>query len=275
MFALGSKMFGIPDDMILAEKLTDGCVWAYESTPVGIMAEDFELVPCDSLTSCTWNETKWHDALDPRLEERIQAVEAYNLKQKQLHEELAAHEEGLTHDAEVVSDPSMRKREGAAQEEPEGTSVRDNDEESSNEAAAVIPSPYVPRMPLSHEKYVAARLMEERLPPGYTKMKSGDYRLRPEAIESVFIMYRITGDETWRAKGWAMFDAVDRATRTEIANAGIKDVTSQLLEQEDTMESFWLAETLKYYYLLFSEPDLISLDDYVLNTEAHPFKRPR
>jgi hypothetical protein len=33
-------------------------------------------------------------------------------------------------------------------------------------------------------------------------------------------------------------------------------------------------ETLKYYYLLFSTPDTVSLDDYVLNTEAHPFRRP-
>ena len=40
------------------------------------------------------------------------------------------------------------------------------------------------------------------------------------------------------------------------------------------MESFWLAETLKYFYLLYSEPSLISLDEWVLNTEAHPFRRP-
>jgi mannosyl-oligosaccharide alpha-1,2-mannosidase len=40
-------------------------------------------------------------------------------------------------------------------------------------------------------------------------------------------------------------------------------------------QSFWLAETLKYFYLALSPPDLISLDDYVLNTEAHPFLRPK
>jgi mannosyl-oligosaccharide alpha-1,2-mannosidase len=33
-----------------------------------------------------------------------------------------------------------------------------------------------------------------------------------------------------------------------------------------------MAETLKYFYLIFSTPDTISLDDYVFNTEAHPFK---
>jgi hypothetical protein len=39
-------------------------------------------------------------------------------------------------------------------------------------------------------------------------------------------------------------------------------------------DSFWLAETLKYFYLLYSEPSLVSLDEWVFNTEAHPFKRP-
>lgn len=40
-------------------------------------------------------------------------------------------------------------------------------------------------------------------------------------------------------------------------------------------QSFWMAETLKYFYLIFSEPDLISLDDYVFNTEAHPLRLPK
>jgi mannosyl-oligosaccharide alpha-1,2-mannosidase len=40
------------------------------------------------------------------------------------------------------------------------------------------------------------------------------------------------------------------------------------------IQSFWMAETLKYFYLIFSPPELISLDDYVLNTEAHPLRRP-
>ena len=39
---------------------------------------------------------------------------------------------------------------------------------------------------------------------------------------------------------------------------------------KDKMESFWLAETLKYLYLLFSDDAVISLDKWVLNTEAHP-----
>jgi len=35
-----------------------------------------------------------------------------------------------------------------------------------------------------------------------------------------------------------------------------------------------MAETLKYFYLIFSEPELVSLDDFVFNTEAHPLRTP-
>ncbi|KIW37374.1 uncharacterized protein PV06_10418 [Exophiala oligosperma] len=277
MFALGAKLFGISGDMTLATKLTDGCVWSYASTPVGVMPEEFELVPCDGLASCSWDETKWREALDPHRKERFRAVEEYNLNQQKLREEaMQGLEDGAV---EPISDPSMKKKRDELSKlddtEPSRTIVTDDAAtEEEGEEAGIPPPPFVPRVPLSHEKYVAARLLEERLPPGYTKIGARDYRLRPEAIESVFIMYRVTGDESWREKGWTMFDAVERATKTDVAHAAIKDVTSQLGEQSDSMESFWLAETLKYYYLLFSEPELVSLDDYVLNTEAHPFKRP-
>ena len=65
-----------------------------------------------------------------------------------------------------------------------------------------------------------------------------------------------------------------RATRTDLANSAIDTVMTKETEWKNEMESFWIAETLKYYYLLFAEPDVISLDEWVLNTEAHPFKRP-
>jgi len=41
------------------------------------------------------------------------------------------------------------------------------------------------------------------------------------------------------------------------------------------MQSYWVGESLKYFYLIFSEPDLISLDDWVFNTKAHPFRIPK
>jgi mannosyl-oligosaccharide alpha-1,2-mannosidase len=90
-------------------------------------------------------------------------------------------------------------------------------------------------------------------------------------------MYRITGDKSWQEKGWRMFEAIIRATATDVGHSAILDVTAtdRLPDKDDSMESFWLAETLKYFYLLFAEPDVISLDEWVLNTEAHPFRRPK
>lgn len=96
------------------------------------------------------------------------------------------------------------------------------------------------------------------------KKSSVDHADRPEAIESVFILYRITGDQTYQEVAWDMFESIENATETEIANAAIEDVTKVIPAKADRMESFWLAETLKYFYLIFSEPELISLDDYVM-----------
>ncbi|KAI1085564.1 endoplasmic reticulum mannosyl-oligosaccharide 1,2-alpha-mannosidase [Whalleya microplaca] len=117
----------------------------------------------------------------------------------------------------------------------------------------------------------------DRLPLGFTTAKDPRYILRPEAIESVLYMYRITGNPAWQDLGWDMFTAIANGTETKLGtHAAVKDVTrAGMLSHDDYMESFWLAETLKYFYLLFCPPDIISLDDYVFNTEAHPFLRPR
>ena len=70
MFAVGAKIFGHEADMDIAAKLTDGCVWAYESTTTGIMPEDSVVVGCQDNEDCAWNETRWHEALDPYREGR-------------------------------------------------------------------------------------------------------------------------------------------------------------------------------------------------------------
>lgn len=62
---MGAKIFDRPSEMELAEKLTKGCIWAYESTTTGIMPEGFITVPCDDMTHCSWNQSKWWDMLDP------------------------------------------------------------------------------------------------------------------------------------------------------------------------------------------------------------------
>ncbi len=61
-----------------------------------------------------------------------------------------------------------------------------------------------------------------------------------------------------------MFKSIMAHTKTKLAHSAIRDVLSAAPDKADEMESFWLAETLKYFYLLFSTPDVVNLDEYVL-----------
>jgi mannosyl-oligosaccharide alpha-1,2-mannosidase len=203
MFAIASKVFDTAEDFEVGKQLTEGCVWAYQHSPTGLMPETFTLAPCSELneTQCAWNET---------------AFSAYR-------------EECLR----------------------------------------------------------TGRCTDPSLPPGWLSVGDPKYALRPEAIESVFVMWRMTGDEHWRDIGWSMFQHIIHHTRTPFGHSAVASVLYQseadmfhegvLIKtmrapQADDMESFWFAETLKYFYLLFSDVDLISLDDFVLNTEAHPLR---
>ncbi|KAJ5105257.1 hypothetical protein NUU61_002604 [Penicillium alfredii] len=197
MVALGAKVFNRPDDMPIARGLTDGCVWAYDVTPTGVMPESFRVSACENIDVCPWDQNKWfadiigrHIELDEERQRAQQKVDA------------------------------------------------------------------------------------QRLPPGITDIRDPSYSLRPEALESLFIMYRITGDKSLQDAAWRMFQNIEKATRTKFGHSSIADVRDKEPKLKDKMESFWLAETLKYLYLIFSEPNHISLDEYVLSTEAHPFKRP-
>lgn len=206
MLALGGRLFSNEEHVHLGQKITKGCIWAYQNGPRGVMPEIAHFLPCSTLDRCDWNQEKWEAAVVER-----QGPDQANIPANQ-----------------IISD--------------------------------------------------------RKLPRGFTDIDDRRYILRPEAIESVFIMYRITGDPSYLEAAWDMFNAIQAITETQFGNAAVLDVTGisfdgdglekGLPPKQDRMESFWLAETLKYFYLIYSEPDLISLDDYVLNTEAHPLKRP-
>ncbi|KAK7431514.1 hypothetical protein QQZ08_002005 [Neonectria magnoliae] len=351
MYGLGGKIFNRPEDIETAKKLTDACVWAYQSTATGIMPEFAHLAPCPSLEKCEFNETAWWEFLDPSIEWRkgemakweknqAEAAKQTSLETDALRKQDANSAEGREeHDigepstdvnhihrpddlsiaseskpiaesnpdskAKDISYARLQKRgkraggipmpeldtELSAPKGETGSELPDSlkkklhvaaerwkeanpDEEDPGYIAPPPTKPITSYKPMTHEEYVKNKLSREALPRGYTDIENEAYILRPEAIESVWYMYRITGDPEWMDKGWKMFEATVAATRTEFANSAIDDVMVTSPGLKDEMESFWIAETLKYYYLLFAEPDLISLDEWVLNTEAHPFKRP-
>lgn len=107
----------------------------------------------------------------------------------------------------------------------------------------------------------------------YAKMEvtSAGYALRPEIIESAWYLHHLDGDPRWRAMGAQMFADFVRHCRTEAGYAALESVVTK--KQQDRMESFVMAETFKYYWLLFSPAGAIDLDAVVLNTEAHPLRK--
>lgn len=106
----------------------------------------------------------------------------------------------------------------------------------------------------------------------YVHANDAHYLLRPEFIESLFVMYQITGNTTYQEWGWKVFQSIEKYCRTPVGYTSIGNVLDERNTRPlDSMESFFLSETLKYLYLLLSdERKLLDLDRFVLNSEAHP-----
>jgi mannosidase alpha-like ER degradation enhancer 2 len=105
----------------------------------------------------------------------------------------------------------------------------------------------------------------------YARMEavSAGYQLRPEIIESAYILSHYTRDPKYVEMGRTFLRALVVHTKVDAGHTSLRSVITKA--KGDRMHSFWFAETLKYLYLLFS-PDALNLDGVVFNTEAHPFK---
>ncbi len=106
----------------------------------------------------------------------------------------------------------------------------------------------------------------------YSKMQpvSAGYQLRPEIMESAYILSHYTKDPKHVEMGRRMFADLVKACRTDAGYTVLQSVITK--EKGDLQHSFLLAETLKYFYLLF-KPDALDFDAVTFNTEAHPLRR--
>ncbi len=103
------------------------------------------------------------------------------------------------------------------------------------------------------------------------RVVAGSYHLRPEIVESTYYLCHYTSDPEYQRMGKKMFDDFVKYCRAEAGYAALADVVTK--QQLDEMESFALAETFKYFYLLFAPPETLQFDKVIFNTEAHPLKR--
>jgi mannosidase alpha-like ER degradation enhancer 2 len=103
------------------------------------------------------------------------------------------------------------------------------------------------------------------------KVLSAGYPLRPEIMESAYYLHHFTQDLRYLAMGQTFLAALLAHCRTDAGFTVLKDVTTK--EKGDLMPSYFLAETLKYLYLLFAPGTTLDLEQVVFNTEAHPLRR--
>jgi len=107
----------------------------------------------------------------------------------------------------------------------------------------------------------------------YTTMEatSAVYHLRPEVIESAYYLYFFTKDERYVEMGKTFLESLIKYCKVDAGYAALENVVTK--EKRDEMESFFLAETLKYLYLLFAPANTLDFSKVIFNTEAHPIKK--
>ncbi len=100
------------------------------------------------------------------------------------------------------------------------------------------------------------------------------YILRPETVETLFVLYHLTKDPVYREWGWEIFQAIEEHCKTEAGYAAIQNVDT--MEKNNRMESFFPAETLKYLYLLQDDDhdiDLLNKVSEMMVQKWHSYNR--
>eukprot|EP00775_Hariotina_reticulata_P013796 gene13796-13917_t len=169
------------------------------------------------------------------------------------HSQLSGEQQATAPSTQGESDQELEEQEGQEQDEQAELQIPPPPPETSPPPP---PPPTSPAGPL-----VAT----------WTQLSHADF-LRPEAIETLFYLWRATGDEIYREWGWNMFRGFERWCRLDSGGyVTLNDVNSVPPMTGNKMESFFVAETLKYFLLLFEDdPSVVPLDQWVFNTEAHP-----
>jgi ER degradation enhancer, mannosidase alpha-like 2 len=103
------------------------------------------------------------------------------------------------------------------------------------------------------------------------KISSPGYPLRPEVIESAYYLLFYTKDTRYTEMGSTFLLSLVRFCKTDAGYAALRNVETR--DKNDNMESFFLAETLKYLYLIFAPRQTLDLNKVVFNTEAHPLQK--
>ncbi|CAG0912538.1 unnamed protein product [Notodromas monacha] len=98
------------------------------------------------------------------------------------------------------------------------------------------------------------------------------YPLRPELVESTYLLYQVTKNPFYLHVGKDILVSLNAHTKVKCGYATVHNVLDMTLE--DRMESFFLSETCKYLYLLFDTDHYVNKNfrDFLFSTEGHIFR---
>ncbi len=95
--------------------------------------------------------------------------------------------------------------------------------------------------------------------------------LNPEIIESAYYLHELTGDKKYLNMIYKYWNDMKTCCRNEVAFNAVEDVRT--MKAKDYLATYFFAETLKYFYVAVVDKSEFNFDDYIFNTEAHPFKK--
>jgi mannosidase alpha-like ER degradation enhancer 2 len=123
----------------------------------------------------------------------------------------------------------------------------------------------------SYKVWTTFNVEPEEIDYSNFKIIHAGYMLRPEIMESAYYLSFYTKDARYTKMASTFIAALVRYCKTESGYASLRSVTT--MEKADHMESFFLAETLKYLYLTFAPRETLDLNAVVFNTEGHPIRK--
>ncbi|CAH1119531.1 unnamed protein product [Phaedon cochleariae] len=126
----------------------------------------------------------------------------------------------------------------------------------------------------THEMLYQVMQRHKFIPEAFTtdfQVHWGNHPLRPEFLESTYFLYSATGDPYYLEVGRKVLKSLQKYARVPCGYAAVNDVRTG--KKEDRMDSFVLAETFKYLYLLFADKEdlVLNLDEFLFTTEGHLF----
>ncbi|KAG5898085.1 hypothetical protein JTB14_001789 [Gonioctena quinquepunctata] len=124
----------------------------------------------------------------------------------------------------------------------------------------------------THEMLYQVMQRHKFIPEAFTtdfQVHWGNHPLRPEFLESTYFLYTATADPYYLEVGKNVLKSLQKYARVPCGYAAVNDVRTG--KKEDRMDSFVLAETFKYLFLLFADKDdlILNLDEFIFTTEGH------